>query len=298
MRRFDPSELAKYGGLTLKARTIVEGFLAGIHRSPFKGYSVEFAEHRPYSPGDEIRRIDWHTYGKTDRYYVKEFEDETNLTAYLVVDSSASMRFRGLKTAENNRMSKFEYAQTVAASLAYLLLTQLDSVGLVIHDQIVRQHVPPKTSSKHLLAILHKLEQTEPKGETGLAEVWHSLAGRFLQQRGLVILISDGFDEVSKLGKAVQHLRHFGHDVVFINILAPEEITFPFNKPTKFRNFERPTEIHTVDTQRSDYRERFEQWNTELQKAFTNVQADRIILRTDESVDRILGTYLSMRAKR
>ncbi len=294
MLPFDPTELARYGGLTLVARQVVEGFLAGIHRSPFKGFSVEFAEHRAYTPGDEIRRIDWRAYGKTDKYYVKEFEDETNLTAYLVVDASGSMRYRGKQTR-----SKFEYAQHVAASLAYLLLAQLDAVGLVIHDRRVRHHVPAKASAKHLLGILRALEQTTPGGETDLAPIWDSLAGRFLARRGLVILLSDGFDDAERLGRAVRHLRHRGHEVLLFHILAPEEIEFPFTRPTRFRDLEKfdrhvPAEARTL---RESYLNNFESWRQELRRKLEDVRAEYIMLRTDEPVDRALGAYLARRER-
>lgn len=294
MLRFDPTELARYGGLTLAARTVVEGFLAGIHRSPFKGFSVEFAEHRAYSPGDEIRRIDWRTYGKTDRYYVKEYEDETNLTAYLVVDASGSMRYRGKGTK-----SKFEYAQHVAASLAYLLLAQLDAVGLIVHDDKIRQQVPPKASAKHLLGILRTLEGTQPGGETALAPIWDSLAGRFMKRRGMVILISDGFDDAERLGRAVRHLRHRGHEVMLFHVLAPEEIEFPFSKPTKFHDLE--TFDRTVQTDagrlRESYLRNFETWRTTLRKKLEDVRAEYVLLRTDEPVDRALGAYIARRER-
>src|SRR5918994_5866214 len=180
MTRFDPTELARFGGLALVARQVVEGFLTGIHRSPFKGFSAEFAEHRQYYPGDEIRRIDWRAHGKTDRYFVKEYEEETNLKAILVVDASGSMKYRGKQT-----LSKFEYAQQVAASLAYLLLAQLDAVGLLIHDAKPRTFVPPRASAKHLLTLLTALAGTKPGGETSLAAVWDDIAGRHLKRRGL-----------------------------------------------------------------------------------------------------------------
>src|SRR3954451_7932153 len=179
--RFDPTQLSKYGWLTLTAREIVEGFLTGVHKSPYKGYSVEFAEHRQYFPGDEIRHIDWRVYGKTDRYYVKEFEEETNLKAHLLVDASGSMAYRG------RHASKFEYAQYIAASLAYLMLNQLDAVGLLLHDTRVRHLIPPRANSKHLLRILQALEGTTPGGETSMAPIWHELAGQ-LKQRGLVVV--------------------------------------------------------------------------------------------------------------
>src|SRR5947209_488196 len=193
--QFDPTSLAKYGRLTLVARRLVEGFLTGVHKSPYKGFSVEFAEHRQYYPGDEIRHIDWRAYGKTDRYFIKEYEEETNLKAYLVVDASGSMKYRG-----RQKLSKFQYAQQVAASLAYLMLAQLDSVGLITHDTKVRTLIPPKASSKHLLTILRTLEATEPGGETGLAPVWHEIAGHHLKRRGMVVIVSDCFDQADALG--------------------------------------------------------------------------------------------------
>src|SRR5919109_5357074 len=149
---FDPSSLAKYGRLTMVARTVVEGFLSGVHKSPYKGFSVEFAEHRQYYPGDEIRHIDWRAYGKTDRYYIKEYEEETNLKAHLLVDASGSMAYRG------KHLSKFQYAQYIAASLAYLMLHQRDAVGLLTHDTKVRQIIHPKANSKHLMNLLHLME--------------------------------------------------------------------------------------------------------------------------------------------
>src|SRR5215468_10727331 len=149
MLQFDPTSLAKYGRLTLIARSLVEGFFTGVHKSPYKGFSVEFAEHRQYYPGDEIRHIDWRAYGKTDRYYIKEFEEETNLKAYLLVDASGSMGFSG------RNASKFQYAQYIAASLAYLMLHQRDAVGLATHDNKVRKMIPPKASAKHLMRLLH-----------------------------------------------------------------------------------------------------------------------------------------------
>jgi uncharacterized protein (DUF58 family) len=292
---FDPTELARYGGLTLVARTVVEGFLTGIHRSPFKGFSVEFAEHRQYYPGDEIRHIDWRAYGKTDRYFIKEFEEETNLKAYLVVDASGSMGYRG-----RQKLSKFEYAQQVAASLAYLLLAQLDAVGLVTHDTKVRSLIPPKASSKHLLTVLKTLEGTAPAGETALAPIWHEIAGHHLKRRGLVVLLSDCLDDAAALGRALQHLRFKNHDVLLFQILAPEEVEFPFKQPTKFRSLE--TAGHEIVTDarrlREEYLRNFEAYRQELRRKVEDLRIDYLMLRTDEPVDRALGVYLAKRALR
>ncbi|MDB5313127.1 MAG: hypothetical protein JWO38_7329 [Gemmataceae bacterium] len=292
MLPFDPSELARYGGLTLVARTVVEGFLSGIHRSPFKGFSVEFAEHRQYYPGDELRRVDWRTYGKTDRFFVKEYEEETNLKAFLVVDASGSMRYRGRQA-----VSKFEYAQRVAASLAYLMLAQLDAVGLVVHDTRVRQLIPPRASSKHLLGLLRGLESVQPGGETALAPVWHGLAVDHLKRRGLVVLISDCFDDPAHLARSLQHLRHRKHEVLLFHVLAPEEIEFPFDRPTRFRDMERIGDEVRVDPRRlrAEYRANFEAYREELCRKAHDLRVDYHLLRTDEPVDRALGAYLARR---
>jgi uncharacterized protein (DUF58 family) len=292
---FDPTELARYGGLTLVARTLVEGFLTGIHRSPFKGFSVEFAEHRQYYPGDEIRHIDWRAYGKTDRYFIKEFEEETNLKAYLVVDASGSMRYRG-----RQKLSKFEYAQQVAASLSYLLLAQLDAVGLVTHDTKIRALIPPKASSKHLLTVLKTLEATAPGGETDLAPVWHEIAGHHLKRRGLVVLLSDCLGDVDAIGRALRHLRFKHHEVLLFQVLAPEEVDFPFNQPTKFKSLEAAGHEIVTDARRlrEEYLRNFDAYRMALKRKVEDLHIDYVMLQTDEPVDRALGVYLARRALR
>ena len=295
MLRFDPTELRKYAGLTLVARQIVEGFLTGVHRSPFKGFSVEFAEHRQYTPGDEIRHIDWRAVGKTDRYYVKEYEEETNLKAYLVVDASGSMGFRGSKKA----ISKFEYAQHVSASLAYLMLQQMDAVGLITLDTKVRALIPPRASPKHLLQVLTTLEKTEPGGETAMAPLLHELAGHHLKRRGLVFILSDFFDKLEDLTKALQHLRHRNHEVVLLHVLAPEELDFPYKRLTQFRNLEAHDNKLLVDTRRmrEDYLRNFEKFRHDLKEQAGKLRVDYHLLKTDEPVDRALGIYLSRRQR-
>src|SRR3954467_13783843 len=196
----DPAALAHFGRLELVARLVVEGVMAGMHRSPFKGFSVEFAEHRQYGPGDEIRHIDWRAYGKSDRYYVKEDEEETNLKAYLVVDSSGSMGYAG-RTA-----SKLERARRLAASLAHLMISQRDAVGLVTFDSAVRAMIPPRSAPGHFSVVCHALEQTRIGGEAPLSGILHALAER-VRRRGLVVVLSDGFDELEPLTAALRHLR-------------------------------------------------------------------------------------------
>jgi uncharacterized protein (DUF58 family) len=291
--QFDPTSLAKYGRLALVARTLVEGFLTGAHKSPYKGFSVEFAEHRQYYPGDEIRHIDWRAYGKTDRYYIKEFEEETNLRAHLLVDASGSMAYQGAHP------SKFAYAQYVAASLAYLMLHQRDAVGLVTHDTHVRQIIKPKASAKHLLHLLRTLENTTPGGETSMAPLWHSLAEE-IKRRGLIVILSDCFDQLPALMRALQHFRHQRHEILLFHVLAPEEMEFPFKKWTQFRNLEVAGHKMLVDPQRlrKEYLKNFQQFCKDLRDQAGQMQIDYHLLRTDEPVDRALGLYLTRRQMR
>jgi uncharacterized protein (DUF58 family) len=291
--QFDPTSLAKYGRLALVARSLVEGFLTGAHKSPYKGFSVEFAEHRQYYPGDEIRHIDWRAYGKTDRYYIKEFEEETNLRAHLLVDASGSMAYKGANH------SKFEYAQYVAASLAYLMLHQRDAVGLVTHDTKIRQIIKPKASSKHLLHLLRTLEETEPGGETSMAPLWHDLAGQ-IKRRGMIVILSDCFDQLPALMRALQHFRHSRHEILLFHVLAPEEMDFPFKKWTQFRNLEVAGHKMLVDPQRlrKEYLKNFQTFCRDLRDQAGQMQIDYHLLRTDEPVDRALGIYLTRRQMR
>ncbi|MBY0527757.1 MAG: DUF58 domain-containing protein [Gemmataceae bacterium] len=291
--QFDPTSLSKYGRLSMMARTVVEGFLTGIHKSPYKGFSVEFAEHRQYYPGDEIRHIDWRVYGKTGRYYIKEYEEETNLKAHILVDASGSMGYTGA------HISKFQYAQYIAASLSYLMLHQLDAVGLVTHDTKVRNIIPPKTSSKHLLRLLHTLESTQPGGETSMAPLWHELAGQF-KRRGMVIILSDCFDQLPGLVRALRHFRFRRHEVLLFHIVAPEEIDFPFKKWTQFRNLEVRDHKLLVDPQqlRKEYKKNFDAFCKQLREQTGRMQIDYHLMRTDEPVDKALGIYLTKRQGR
>ncbi len=290
---FDPTTLARFGRLGLVARNVVEGFLSGAHKSPYKGFSVEFAEHRQYYPGDEIRRIDWRAYGKTDRYYIKEHEEETNLHVHLLVDASGSMAYRG------RAVSKFQYAQYLSASLAYLMLHQRDSVGLVVHDHEVRTMLPPRSTSKQLMQILHTLEKAAPGGETNLAPIWDRLAGQ-IRARGMIVIFSDCFDQVNQLIHALRHLRHRRHEILLFHILAPEEIEFPFTRRTQFRHLEVADQLRLVDPSavRAGYLRNFETFCQTLRMHASNLQIDYHVMRTDEPVDRALGAYLMKRLAR
>ncbi len=290
---FDPTTLAKYGRLAMVARQLVEGFLTGAHKSPYKGFSVEFAEHRQYYPGDEIRHIDWRAYGKTDKYFIKEYEEETNLKAHLLVDASGSMAYKGAHP------SKFEYTQYIAASLAYLMLHQRDAVGMALHDTKVRAVIPPKANAKHLLKILNLLQGTQPGGETSMAPLWHTMAEQ-MKRRGMVVIISDCFDNLPSLMRAIQHFRFRRHEVLLFHVLAPEEIDFPFRKWTQFRNLEVAGHKLLVDPQRlrKEYQKNFETFCKDLRDQAGKAQVDYHMLRTDQPVERALGIYLTARQSR
>lgn len=289
----DPTALARFGHLELLARLVVEGLMTGLHRSPFKGFSVEFAEHRQYGPGDEIKHIDWRSYGKTDRYYVKEYEEETNLKAYLVVDTSGSMGYAG------RTVSKLEHARRLAAALAYLMIGQRDAVGLLTFDSQPRSMIPPRTAPGHFSVICRALEALKPGGEAPLSDVLHRLADR-IRRRGLVIILSDGFDRLDDLSPALRHLRHRRHEVLFFQVLAPEEEEFPFRRPTRFRSLERAGEEIPVDPSalRAAYLEQFQAFCRGLQDQLRMMKADYQRASTAEPPERILMEYLARRSGR
>lgn len=288
----DPTALARFGRLELLARLVVEGIMSGLHRSPFKGFSVEFAEHRQYGPGDEIRHIDWRTYGKTDRYYVKEYEEETNLKAYLVVDTSGSMGYAGRTHA------KLEHARRLAAALAYLMIAQRDAVGLVTFDTDLRTWIPPRSTPGHFSVLCRALEATEPRGERSLGVLLEELAGR-IRRRGLIVVLSDGFDEIGAVRAALKHLRHRRHEVLFLQVLAPEEQEFPFRRPARFRNLELLSQARRVDPAalRAAYLERFEAHCRAIREECLSIRADYHVARTSEAVERTLLDYLAARAR-
>lgn len=289
----DPTALARFGRLELLARLVVEGVMTGLHRSPFKGFSVEFAEHRQYGPGDEIRHIDWRAFGKTDRYYVKEYEEETNLRAYLVVDTSGSMAYSG------RCGPKLDHARTLAAALAYLMISQRDAVGLLTCDTSVRAMIPPRSAPGHLSVLCGALETAQAGGEASLADVLNTVAER-IGRRGLVVILSDGFDDLGRLTTALRHLRHRKHEVLFLQVLAPEEEEFPFRLPARFRNLEQPGQSQPVDPAalRALYLERFQAHCSGLKENLRGMNADYHRASIAVPPERTLLDYLARRAGR
>jgi uncharacterized protein (DUF58 family) len=229
----DYGVLARIDSMQLLAKVVVEGFVLGLHRSPFRGFSVEFAEYRQYSPGDEVKHVDWKVYGKTDRYYIKQFEEETNLACYLIVDASASM---GYKLAPEG-LTKLQYACRMAACLSYFMLRQRDAAGLMIFDSKIRTALPPRLRQTHLKHILSALEQAEPGGETNISKPLHELA-EGLKRAGLIILISDLLDDPESVISALQHFRFQGHEVIVFQVLDSGELNFPFTTMTEFTDLE------------------------------------------------------------
>ncbi|GAI18657.1 unnamed protein product, partial [marine sediment metagenome] len=211
----------KLSTMLLKARFVVEGFIAGLHQSPYRGFSLEFAQHREYSPGDETRHIDWKVYGRKDKYFVKQYQEETNLKGYILLDRSASM---GYKSKE---ITKLQYGSYLAASLAFLMLKQQDSVGLVTFDERIKKYIPPRQSKGHLSLILEELEKLVPSSQTGINRSLQEL-GQYTKRRGLIILISDLLDEQEKVLNALKYFRFKKHEVIVFHLLDPAEMELPF----------------------------------------------------------------------
>ncbi len=288
---FDPRVLARLKGLVLRARRIVEGYMTGLHRSPYRGFSIEFAEHREYAPGDDLRYVDWKVFARTDKFYLKQFEAETNLVCYLVVDASRSMSFQSSLAP----WSKWEHAQALAAALAYLVLAQQDSVGLVTFDHTIRTFVRPGSHPSHLKEILTGLEQIQPEGKTQMAQILHELAERFVR-RGLVLILSDFFDNLEELIRALAHFRHRRHDVILMQVLDRAEEEFPFQQLTLFEGLEVPQRV-LADTRalRAAYVRHFQSALRQLQRGCREHGIEYVRLRTDRPVDAALRTFLSTR---
>lgn len=286
-----PETLARLRGLDLKARLVVEGFLEGLHRSPYKGFSVEFSEYRPYIPGDEPRRIDWKVYAKRDRLYVKEYQEETNLRAMLLVDASGSMAYK------SGPLTKLSYATTLAAALAYLLIKQKDAVGLASFDTRIRQYLPARSSMNHLQYLLARMEGISPGGETGIAVSLHGLAER-VKKRGLIIIFSDLFDEPEKVLLALRHFRHRRHEVILFHILDPQEEEFDFSSPTRFVDMETKKEAG-LDPRlvRDEYRKALQEYRLKLKSTCSEHNIDYNPIRTDQSLEHALFRYLEKRRR-
>jgi len=288
----DPKVLAKISKLDLRARLIVEGFISGLHKSPFHGFSVEFAQHREYVPGDDTRHIDWKVFGKSDRYYIKQYEQETNLKAYILLDVSESMSYT------SGGMSKAEYGGCVAASLAYLMLQQQDSVGLALFDEEVREFIRDSGHPSHLKLIVHRIEQTAPTGKTKVRGIFDDLAER-IHRRGLVVIISDLFVDPDELLVSLRHFRHKRHEVIIFHVLDEYERTFPFTELTLFKGLEQYPQVFAEPRSlRRDYLAEFESFIRKLKQGCRQHGIDYVPMTTSDSLEVALSSYLAARMAR
>lgn len=290
----NPQTLAELHGLELQARLIVEGFVSGLHKSPYHGFSIEFAEHREYVPGDDLRYVDWKVFGKSDRFYLKQYEEETNFACHFLLDTSESMLYR----SEQAPVSKLQYAQFVSAALSYLVLQQRDAVGLATFDTGVRNFVRASSHPSHLKQLCHVMDVSPPQGETSLGPILHDLAER-IRKRGLVVVVSDLFDDLPALLLGLKHLRHRRHEVLVLQVIDPAEQDFPFVDPTLFKGLERPLEQLTEPRAlRRAYQREFEEFLTEVRRGCRDLHMDYALMRTDQPLDVALRAFLSGRAGR
>lgn len=291
MNYFDPKVLSQLKNLFLRARHVVDGVMVGIHPSRSKGFTSEFEGHREYSQSDDIRHIDWKAYGRFDRYFIKEYRETTNLRAFILLDASASMGYG------SDGWSKFDYASTLAASLAYLMLRQQDSVGLITFSNRIEGTVPPKATSGHLFAILKELEDKKPGGETSAGSVLQELAGS-LKRKGLLLLISDLLDKPEEVIRGLKQLRSKGNDLLVFHVLDRDELEFPFKDPTLFLDMEEETKLLTdPHVIRSAYLKAIHTLIENYRESCTQNLMDYSLLDTSIGLDRALVRYLKWREK-
>lgn len=290
-RYLDPAGLARVGHLELVAKQVVEGFLTGRHRSPYHGFSVEYLDHRSYSPGDDLRSLDWKMLARSDKYYVKLFEDETNLRAYILLDCSASMAFT------SGELTKLQYASYLAAALSYLLIRQNDAVGLMLFDTGIRQFIPPRAHPSQFRRLIDGLDPIEPGGETDVAAVLHEAAER-IKRRGLIIVLSDLIDNEEQIASGLQHFRHNNHEVLVIHILDDAELNFPYDRITRFKDMEGTGRvIANPKNLRQRYLERMERFVQRLRHDCFERKISYNLANTKEPYDKFLAAYLDKRSR-
>lgn len=287
----DPKLLAMMSKLEIKSRQVVEGIFAGLHKSPYKGFSVEFAEHREYVPGDELKYLDWKVYGKSDKLFIKEFEEETELKCNFLVDTSASMLYK------SDKLSKLEYADNIVASLSFLLLQQGDSVGVTLFDEGVKKYLPPRGGPRHFRLILEELVKAVPGKDTDMGAAFHDLAEK-TKKRGLVVIVSDFFDKIANILVGLAHFKHKRHDVIVFHIMDRDELTFPFDEMTMFKGLETFPDLVTEPWQvRQGYLQEVNTFVNQLKKGCEDKQIDYVQVITDEPLDQKLSQYLSLRQR-
>lgn len=292
MPRFlDPAGLARVGNLELVARQVVEGFLTGRHRSPYHGFSAEYLDHRAYSPGDEIRSLDWKILARADKYYVKLFEDETNLRAYILLDCSRSMAFK------SGELDKLGYGSYLAAALSYLMLRQNDAVGLVLFDNDIRAYLPPRARPTQFRRVLDLLEGADARADTDVAGMLHQMADR-IKRRGLVILISDLLDDPRRIADGLQHFRHNKHEVIVFHTMDDAELTFPYDRLTRFKDMEGAGRVVTnPKSLRARYLARVQAFTEGLRTNCFERKIGYHLANTRQPYDSFLAAYLDKRSR-
>jgi len=287
-----PESVSRLSRLDLIARLVVEGYITGLHKSPYHGFSAEFAEHRQYMTGDSLKYLDWKVYGRTDRMYVKRFEEETNLKSHIILDISGSMGFR-----DRGAMTKLRYGSVIAAALAFLMIRQRDSVGLVTFSDTMRRYVPTRSVQSQLTEILKVLSTSEPVGQTVTGDILHTLAER-ISARGLVVLISDLIVDPDELLFGLKHFRHNGHEVLVFHILDPMELDFEYSSDTRFVDMETGRTLTTQPWHiRDGYRDLQEKRHTTMVRAMHDISVDYARFTTDVPFDRALSEYLAKRKR-
>jgi uncharacterized protein (DUF58 family) len=293
LRYLDPAVIARLGTMELRARTIVEGFLSGLHRSPYKGFSVEFAEYRQYLPGDDLSTLDWKVYARSDRFYVKKFEEETNVDCHLLLDTSASMGY-----ASKGTVTKLAYGSFLAGALAYLMTRQRDAVGFIAFDDRIIERLPASARPGHLRSVLLSLDRLALGRQSDVSRPLHQLADSILK-RSMAVLISDLLDEPEAVIRGLKHLRFRGTDVIVFHVLDRDELTFPFDRATKFRDLESEAEVLAVPAAvRDEYLKAVQDLCAEYERELRLAGIDYVRLDTSEPLDFALAAYLSSRARR
>lgn len=288
----EPLTLAKVRSLELKARLIVEGYLSGMHKSPFHGFSVEFAQHREYVPGDDIKHIDWKVYGRTGRFYLKQYEEETNLVCWILLDKSESMRYG------SKGVTKYDYACMASAALTYLVLGQSDSVGFVTFDDEVQRFMKPSSQPSHLKEIINAMNLGVGREKSNIGKLFHDLAER-MTRRSIIFIVSDMFDDLEPMLAGLKHLRHRRHEVVLWHVLDVAELTFPFQETTLFRGLEQYPELLTDPRAlRASYLEQINGFIHQLERNCRDHNIDYVQLRTDTNLSVALSSYLGHRLAR
>lgn len=288
----DPVVISKLKTLELKARMVVEGFKVGLHRSPYHGFSVEFSEHRPYMQGDALKNVDWKVFAKSEKYYIKQFEEETNLLSHIFVDASKSMQFK-----HSGKVSKIDYATILAAALAYVMIDQQDSVGLAIYSDKIHTYLPPKSNRVYLKTLLSALNQIQPDGTTTTSKCLDSVAEK-IKKRGLTIIISDFFDDLNSILTALKHIHYKKNEVIVFQILDPIEKSFGFDRDSVFVDLETNEQMTTQPHQiQRAYQEAMNEYLNKLKTECLNFGIEYNLIDTSQPFDKALMSYFAKRAK-